>query len=120
MAGPKTAPLEPKIADRLLDLLGDSDKFRELFQQDPAAALELIGYQESVAASTFAADSLTTQSMTSIASCLNVSELASKETIQAAREELRGMLVAGLAYHTPQIWLLRKLFEKPGLSSGKP
>lgn len=103
MAGPKTAPLEPRIADRLLDLLGDSDKFRELFQRDPAAALELIGHQEHVTANTFVADSRTVEGTAPIAGCLSVSELASKETIQAAREELRGMLVAGLAYHTPQL-----------------
>lgn len=103
MAGPKTAPLEPKIIDRLLDLLGDSDKFRELFQQDPAAALELIGYQEPSIAQNAAGDSLTTEDTPSILSCLNVSELASKEVIQAARKEIRGMLIEGLAYHTPQL-----------------
>jgi putative modified peptide len=103
MARPKTAPLEPKIADRLLDLLAESDKFRELFQRDPSAALELIGHQQYVTTTTFAADSLTGEDMAPIAGCLSVSELASKETIQAAREELRGMLVAGLAYHTPQL-----------------
>jgi putative modified peptide len=106
MAGPKTAPLEPKIVDRLLDLLGDSDKFRELFQQSPATALELIGHVDpGVVAKDPAAASLTSRSTesVSIAGCLNVSELASKEMIRAARDDLRSMLLSGLSHTTPQL-----------------
>lgn len=104
MAGPKTAPLEPKIVDRLLDLLGDSDKFRELFQQSPAAALELLGYAEPVGAGSPAADSLVAGTeAASIAGCLTVNTLASKETIRAARGELRKMLLSGLGQISPQL-----------------
>lgn len=105
MAGPKTAPLEPKIVDRLLDLLGDSDKFRELFQQSPATALELIGHEESRAVGASVADSFTTAGTgaISIAGCIAVNQLASKEAIRAAREELRSMLMSGLGQNPPQL-----------------
>jgi putative modified peptide len=103
MAGPKTASLEPKIIDRLLDLLGDSDKFRELFQQSPATALELIGHVEPDAAERPATDSVTAESTgaVSIASCLNVTQLASKEVIRSARSELRTMFLRGLGQISP-------------------
>lgn len=100
MTGPKTAPMEPKIVDRLLDLLGDSDKFRELFQSDPAAALELIGHREPVAANALTA---ATAGSVSIAGCIGVNQLASMETIQAARHELRSMLLGGLSQIAPQL-----------------
>jgi len=100
MTGPKTAPLEPKIVDRLLDLLSDSDKFRELFQSDPAAALELIGHHEPRAANALTASAT---EPVSIASCISVNQLASRETIQAARKELRSMLLAGLSQIAPQL-----------------
>lgn len=38
------AGLEPKVADRLLDLLSTDDAFRELFVKDTKAALEVAGY----------------------------------------------------------------------------
>jgi putative modified peptide len=101
MAGPKTAPLEPKIVDRLLDLLGDSDKFRELFQSDPAAALELVGHQEPIAAAKVLTASATGSG--SITGCISVNQLASKETIQTARTELRSMLLSGLSQTAPQL-----------------
>lgn len=105
MAEPKTAPLEPKIIDRLLDLLSDSDKFRELFQSAPAAALELIGHQEPTALQSLAADSIAAEDtgLVAISGCLAVAELASKETIQAAREDLKSMLLQGLSHTTPQL-----------------
>lgn len=100
MAGPKTAPMEPKIVDRLLDLLGDSDKFREMFQNDPAAALELVGYREPVAANALTA---ATAGSVSIAGCISVNQLASKETIQATRNDLRSMLLGGLSQIAPHL-----------------
>lgn len=101
----KTVPLDPKIADRLLDLLGASDKFRELFQRNPAEALELIGHQEPVANNSLVADSLVSEgdALLSIAGCLSVSELASKETIQSAHNEIKSMLLSGLNHTTPQL-----------------
>ena len=99
MAGPKTAALEPKLADRLLDLLGSDDAFRELFQADPAAALAQIGYQAPAAGNTLAA----TGGRVSVAGCIGVRALASKEQIQAARTELKSMLLAGLGQTSPQL-----------------
>lgn len=99
MAGPKTAPLAPKLIDRLLDLLGSDDEFRELFQQDPAAALEQIGYEPPATGSALAA----ADGQASVASCIGVRALASKERIRAARHELRSMLLAGLAQTSPQL-----------------
>lgn len=84
----KTAPLDPKIADRLLDRLSTEDGFRELFKSNPRAALEEVGYQAPQEA---------------FHSCCNVRELASKETITKARDEIKAMLITGLAYHTPQL-----------------
>jgi putative modified peptide len=98
MAEHKTAPLDPKIVDRLLDLLGDSDRFRELFQQDPAAALEMIGHDSGDQA---LRSSLTSQP--SIAGCMSVGQLASKSVIRAAHGEIRKMLLAGLAQTTPSL-----------------
>lgn len=97
MPNKTTAPLESKIADRLLDLLGDSDKFRELFQSDPAAALALIGYEAPTAAKAAASASL------SITDCLRVTELASKESIRSAHGELKAMLLRGLSQITPNL-----------------
>lgn len=84
----KTAPLDPQIADRLLDRLSTEDAFRELFQNDPRTALEQVGYQAPPEA---------------FHSCCKVQELASKETIAKAREAIREMLISGLAYTTPQL-----------------
>jgi putative modified peptide len=98
MASPKTAPLEPKIVDRLLDLLGDSDKFRALFQRDPGYALELIGHEEPAhPSSKQGAGAL----QPTIAGCCAVQQLASKEAIRAARNELKTMLLGGLAQISP-------------------
>lgn len=48
MATKKTAgghvPLDPKTADKLLDLLGSDNEFRRLFKKDAAAALAEVGY----------------------------------------------------------------------------
>jgi len=92
MAGPKTAPVEPKIADRLLDLLSTDDLFREAFQRDPLRTLRWIGH----------ASPATPGQLEPFAEC-RVNVLASKEAIAAAREEIRLMLVAGLNYTTPKL-----------------
>lgn len=72
------AGLEPKVANRLLDLLATDDSFRSLFIKDTKAALEVAGYAH--------AD----ERLPHPAICfLPVSGLlASKESISAARERL--------------------------------
>lgn len=95
MAGKdRSAPLDPKLADRLLELLGSDDSYRELFQKDPAAALAKIGYQ---------APTTETGGMRSFVECCTVQQLASKEAIAKARGEIRSMLTSGLPYTTPDL-----------------
>lgn len=99
MAAPKTAPLDSKVVDRLLDLLSDSDKFRDLFQQDPGHALELIGHVAAPIQPSLkqAAEG----SQPTIAGCMTVQQLASKEAIRSSRSELKAMLLGGLAQISP-------------------
>lgn len=43
--GPAPAPLEPKVARKLLDLLSSDNEFRRLFKKDAHAALVKAGYK---------------------------------------------------------------------------
>lgn len=94
--GQKTAPLEARVADKLLDLLSNDDSFREHFSRDPVAALETIGYQRPAQG-----PEGTAQPELFVTCCVN--QLASKEAIAAARGEIRGMLLSGLNHTTPQL-----------------
>ena len=40
----RSAPLDPQVADRLLDLLSSDDAFRSLFMSSPREALAQIGF----------------------------------------------------------------------------
>lgn len=70
-----------EVADTLLDKLSSDDKFRELFERNPRAALHQIGHD-------------TPKELEGVAGsdpvmCLSSSDgLASKERIRAARAEL--------------------------------
>lgn len=103
MNKPLTAPLDPALADRLLDLLSTDDLFRERFQRDPRAALHEIGYQspESSAKMT-ACGSLPVAMPEALIDC-KVENLAPKETIAAAREGIRAMLTRGLNQTVPDL-----------------
>lgn len=87
----RSAPLDPQVADRLLDLLSSDDAFRSLFMSNPREALAQVGFVNE----------------TELASphfCFGgISKLASKAQIAGAQEEIRKMLISGLAYHTPQL-----------------
>jgi putative modified peptide len=72
------AGIDPPIVDELLDRLANDDGFRAAFAADPAAALASLGAQD-----------------LSLAPCMEVEELASKEAIAAARDELREQLILG-------------------------
>src|SRR5262245_61861993 len=89
MAGEKkTAPLDAKTAEDLLHRLSTDDDFRAQFQADPMAALKALGYPgQQLQAEPFSACS--------------VSQLASKDQLLAAKEELMATLTQGLAYNTP-------------------
>lgn len=100
MAGKmKTAPLDAAVADKLLDLLGQSDDFRALFAANPSAALQQVGYQATTQKSSLVAEA----TAPSIAGCIGVQQLASKEDILASRDALRSMLLSGLSQISPQL-----------------
>lgn len=76
-------PLDPKVADRLLDKLGNDDHFRELFVQDPAAALGRIGLGAEQ-----------TENALARMNHMKVAHIIPKTEIQAARDELRSYLTS--------------------------
>lgn len=78
------AGLDPNLVDTLLDLLSSDDAFRDQFSADPAAALQSLGATD-----------------VSLAPCMEVETLASKETIAAARNELRDHLILGTLGQEP-------------------
>lgn len=108
-AGKKSAPLDPKVADKLLDLLSTDNEFRRLFKKDPLAALAKVGHKPSKdeLAATRKGPPLTPPGPPSEVpptwSCLSVARIAPKSEIIKARQELKTMLIEGLAYHPPQL-----------------
>lgn len=101
--GDKTAPLDPQIADKLLDLLSTDDAFRELFSSDPQAALAQAGYRPVQGGSAARSASDTSIAGMAFGGCCTVKELASKEAIAGARDAIRTMLTSGLGQTPPQL-----------------
>ena len=97
-----TAPLDPTIAHRLLDLLSTDDLFRERFQNDHIAALRSIGHESPEAGQMTACGLLPSAQPEAFRDC-KVQELASKEAIAGAREEILAMLTQGLNQTTPKL-----------------
>lgn len=75
-------PMEAEAADKLLELLSTDDEFRKLFAHDRQKALEQVGYP--------AAGEKSIQ-------CTTVRQMASKEEIAAARDELKSYLTSSAA-----------------------
>lgn len=98
----KSAPLDPQIADRLLDLLSTDDTYRSRFQLDPRTALTEIGYESPAPARMTACGAMPVSMPETLIDC-KVNELASKEAIALARNEIRAMLTSGLNQTTPQL-----------------
>lgn len=98
----KSAPLDAEVADRLLELLSADDAFRARFQQNPRMALEEVGYESPAPAKMTACGLLPLAEPEALIDC-RVNELASKEAIAGAREEIRAMLTRGLAQTTPNL-----------------
>ena len=102
--GPPPAPLDPKVAGKLLDLLGTDNAFRRLFKQDPQAALAKVGHPDAKAAVAarkgppFPPPGPPPVVPPTAGSCLQVQRIAPKATILKAREELLGMLTSSLNY----------------------
>lgn len=86
----RSAPLDPQVADRLLDLLASDDAFRELFTRNPGEALAQVGF-------------VNTTDAPSPQICFWGIDLASKEEIARARNEIRLMLTRGLGQIPPQL-----------------
>lgn len=83
--------LSDETADKLLDRLSNDDEFRALFAKDPRRALAAVGHAP-------AADAKVGEGSWS---CMAVSSLASKESIQASRDALRKQLVSARASAVP-------------------
>jgi putative modified peptide len=81
--------MDPKAADKLLDLLSTDTEFRRLFKQDPNAALVRVGAASAVPPSGAAP------------ACMQVNSIAPKEEIAKARAELKSHLTSTAGYTTP-------------------
>ena len=108
--GAKSAPLDPKVADKLLDLLSTDNEFRRLFKKDPQAALAKAGHPEAKAAVAalrkgppFTPPGPPAVIPPTTASCCQVQRIAPKADIIKARTELRLMLTGGLAQIPPAL-----------------
>lgn len=109
-AGKKSAPLDPKVADKLLDLLSTDNEFRRLFKKDPLAALSKAGYapsKEELAAAARKGPPFTPPGppprVPPVWGCLSVERIAPKADIIAARSQIKMMLTSGLAHIPPQL-----------------
>lgn len=89
-ASGKAAPLDPKVAGKLLDKLSTDNEFRRLFKKDPKAALIQAGYKlpkgDVEAAARFE----------KLCGCATVQSVAPKAVIIKSREALLGLLMAGM------------------------
>lgn len=83
-ASGKAAPLDPKVAGKLLDKLSTDNQFRRLFKKDPRSALLSVGYKE------------TGTDFGRIYDCCTVARIAPKADIAKAREGLLNLLMAGM------------------------
>jgi putative modified peptide len=87
--GPAPAPLDPKVARKLLDLLSSDNDFRRLFKQDAHAALVKAGYKGSPGADPALASAL------SGGNCMQLKpgdRIAPKEKIARDRAKLEASL----------------------------
>jgi putative modified peptide len=97
-----TAPWDPQLAARLRELLSSDDDFRTQFQADALAALRTLGYTSPEPGKMTACGLLPAAQLEPFADC-KVQELASKEVIAAARQEVMAMLTRGLDQSTPRL-----------------
>ena len=90
-AGDTAHPRLPaKVADQLLDLLSSDDSFRTLFQKSPQAALAQVGYEPAATLT----KSASAPAEGEMLFCMTANQLASKEEIAQAREQLQTYLTA--------------------------
>lgn len=79
-------PLEPRVADKLLDLLSTDNQFRRLFKRDPHAALKEVGHELPPGTTL---------------TCMSVNRIAPKREIEASREQIKSQITAQGMYNTP-------------------
>ena len=94
-AGAKSAPLDPKVADRLLDLLSTDNEFRRLFKKDPAAALAKAGHRGPPVTPPGPPPGRPPMG------CYSVQYIAPKQEIAATRNQLKAYLISSLAPTNP-------------------
>jgi putative modified peptide len=105
----QAAPLDPKVADRLLDLLSTDNEFRRLFKKDPQAALVKAGWKPPkapVGAPARKGPPFTPPGPPTVVPpvmCLKVDRIAPKEQIIKSRSELKAMLTSALGYMPIQL-----------------
>lgn len=88
----KSAPLDPKVADKLLDLLSTDNEFRRLFKKDPTVALEQIGHR----VPSFGPPPVVPPVM-----CQSVQRIAPKQEFAAARDQLKAHLISAAIFTNP-------------------
>lgn len=93
----KATPLDPKVADKLLDLLGTDNEFRRLYKKDPGAALIKAGYKLPKG------DEAAASNLQKLHDRLKVQRIATKATVQKARQEIKSSLISELAMQPIQL-----------------
>lgn len=78
----RSAPLDPKMATKLLDLLSSDDSYRHLFERNPRAALALLGHSLPI-------------------TCGPLSSLASKLQFASARTQLVAHICSAGLFRDP-------------------
>jgi putative modified peptide len=107
--GAKSSPLDPKVADKLLDLLSTDNEFRRLFKKDPQAALAKVGHPEAKAAVAalrkgppFTPPGPPAM-IPPVWGCMSVQRIAPKADIIKARETLKSYFMSGLTMNPVQL-----------------
>jgi putative modified peptide len=93
-ASGKAAPLDPKVAGKLLDKLSTDNEFRRLFKKDPKAALLSVGYKE---------PEKDGAGLSRVYDCCQVQGIAPKADIVKARDVLLQQLTAGMSQSPIQL-----------------
>ncbi len=107
----QAAPLDPKVADRLLDLLSTDNEFRRLFKKDPQAALVKAGWKPPKVEAPGVARARKgppflppgPPPVVPPVMCMKVDRIAPKEQIIKSRSELKAMLTSGLGQQPVQL-----------------
>jgi len=86
-----TLKLDASLASKLIELLASDDAFRETFSRDPLAALAELGQAPSDELKTF------------VSICCSNVQLADKEKIAAAQEQIKSMLTSGASQSVPML-----------------